>query len=92
MIDTERLKDEVSVFDLLNEIGATCRSDRKVFCPFCHDAYSRNPGASVTADGSWYTCWVCGVKGDVIELAKLHLGVDFKEACEWLEGLIVQAR
>ena len=85
MVDTERLKDEVSVWDLLTEIGATTTKDGKVYCPFCYDAYSRNPGASVTKDGQHYTCWVCGLSGDVITLAQTHLVTDFKEACEWLE-------
>lgn len=85
MVDVDRLKDNISVFDVLNELGATVRQDRRVFCVFCADQFSRNPGASVTADGCHYTCWVCGLSGDIITLTEAHLVSDFKDACEWLE-------
>jgi DNA primase len=87
MVDVDRLKDNISVWDVLNEIGATTTKGGRVFCPFCADSYSRNPGASVTADGEHYTCWVCGLSGDIITLAEAHLLSDFKEACEWLERI-----
>ena len=85
MVDTDRLKDNISVWDVLNEIGATTTKGGKVYCMFCADMVSRNPGASVTPDGAHYQCWVCGLSGDIFTLAQAHLLTGFKEAAEWLE-------
>jgi len=85
LVDVDRLKQEIDVWMVLDEVGAQ-RRGRKVFCPWCADAFSRNPGASVTPDDSFYKCFVCGFGGDIIGLAREHLGpsTTFKEACAWL--------
>ena len=83
-IDVDRIKDNVDVWMVLDEIGVR-RYGHRVFCPFCHDAMSRNPGASVTRDGEYFVCWVCDVRGDVIALAQEYQQTDFVSACRWLE-------
>lgn len=86
MVNKERLKDNITVWDVLEELGAArgARANR-VYCPFCHDATSDNPDANVYGFGERYHCFVCGLDGDIITLAQEYLHADFVDACEWLE-------
>lgn len=60
--------------------GSTLRTR----CPFHED---KNPSATTYAVDGYFFCGsaVCGVQGDIVELAKIHLSTeDTREAMQWL--------
>ena len=53
----------------------------KSLCPFHADSH---PSLSFSRSKNMYHCFVCGAKGDTIDLVMRHLRLDFCEACRWL--------
>lgn len=90
MIDTRALKDEIPMYDVLDEIGAKMYSPVPlaqqvgVWCPFCHDRDSEHPGASINTLKDLYYCFVCGFGGDIITVAMEYNHQSFEDACKWL--------
>ncbi len=86
------LKERVSVEDLVVHLGGDVQYAyggwAKVLCPF-HD--DRRPSAEISPDGDFFRCWACGVKGDVVDLAKVAGKTDTRGAIAWLqENLLTQ--
>lgn len=86
------LKEDISIEDMLLEIGARVQTsfgysnEKPVWCPFCTDIASNNPGATVNVFKGLFHCFVCGVGGDIITLARIHLETeDTRAAMKWLE-------
>lgn len=90
----EDLKDDISIEMVLRELGVSSArgswSDwEAVNCPF-HD--DRNASASMNCQLGLFKCHACdapcpdtGKAGDIIDVAKYHLGTDsFTEALDWL--------
>jgi DNA primase len=90
----DRIKEAVDMETVILEAGGTVQPSygdwAKCICPF-HD--DRVASASVNIVAGAFTCHACGVKGDVIDVAKLYLelteGGDhlFSRAMSWLEEL-----
>lgn len=54
----------------------------KILCPFHDDT---NPSGSVSIDQQRFTCFTCGIKGDVIDIVMDYESLDgVKEALDWL--------
>lgn len=96
MTELERLKERISVIDVLERVGAVLPWDAPkgfwgddeapFFCPFCDDAGSKKPaGRANTMKNLWH-CWSCGRGGSVIDAAMYFLGPDANAArgVEWL--------
>jgi DNA primase len=47
-----------------------------------HD--DRNPSFAARSSSNRFTCYACSVNGDVIDLVKAMMGLDFVQACNWL--------
>nr|HEJ2538539.1 toprim domain-containing protein [Pseudomonas aeruginosa] len=89
-IDYERLLNSVSIDDVANRLGMTLIKTSayqfKTLCPF-HD--DKSPSLLIDTNRSsgrqHYYCFACGAHGDVIDLVKEQLNLDFKNAVEWLD-------
>ena len=59
-------------------------SRHKCLCPFHDDSH---PSLSFKVSRNTFRCFVCGASGGTIDLVMRYLGMDFKGACRWLQGL-----
>lgn len=93
-IDFERLREDISIGEVLAYLGSAPPSGRagwsdwvSMNCPFCTD---RNGSASVNRRLGRFLCHQCGAPrdekaGDIVDLAMFELNTkDTKEAVEWL--------
>ena len=78
-----RLKDGLSGRQVAERLGLRGRG-RRFFCPACQSDGGKTPDLSVSDFG--FSCFKCGVKGDLIALVQLVNGADFKAATSWLAG------
>jgi P4 family phage/plasmid primase-like protien len=89
-IDTEALKARtdivlvVSAFVALKKLGAEYRGR----CPF--HSPDNNPSFYVVPAKGLYHCFSCGASGDIINFLQEKEGIDFKSACERLNGGAVE--
>lgn len=58
---------------------------RRLFCPSCQSdgAPHKSPDLAVMDKG--FICHKCGLKGDLLKLIEVAVGLDFKGAVAWLE-------
>ena len=86
-IDTDRLKRDCPLLDVVAHYGITLRQSGQTWvgrCPFHRDG--GRPNFHVYADtNSWY-CFRCGLGGDVIRFVQKMEDVDFRQAVERLMG------
>jgi len=97
-------KNSVDILDVLVKIGGRVGYARghgwwddevPVWCPFCEDQSSRKPAGRANTTKQVYHCWACGFGGDVITIAKKHLGFAgpgshaYSAAVKWLEEEVV---
>lgn len=88
-IDYEKLLQSVSIEDVAKRLGMslqeTGHNQSKALCPFHND---KSPSLLVDSSRDkgrqHYYCFSCGAHGDVIDLVKEKLNLNFKEAVEWL--------
>lgn len=64
-------------FNLSRTGGGRCRLP---------DHEDSNPSFSVRLATNRFVCFSCGRRGSVIDLVKIMEGIDFVEACRWLEA------
>lgn len=92
MRSISRLKEEISIVDVLDEIGVYVpyRSGWvSVRCPFHGD---RTASAGVNPIDGRFKCHACDAQGDIIDLAKLHLDTDeLRVAKDWLEKTFISS-
>jgi len=88
-IDTDKLLSSVNIDDVAKRLGLELKAESSsrymAKCPFHNDKTasllidtSRNQGRQ------HYHCFGCGVNGDAIELVKELLGLEFRQAIDWL--------
>lgn len=53
----------------------------RCLCPFHNDTH---PSLSLNVRRNTFRCFVCGASGGTIDLVMRHLGIGFREACQWL--------
>lgn len=90
------VKAQVDIVVLIEQLGGRVEGERHwggrtlrwipTACPFHMDQVA---SASINQEAGRFTCHGCGVRGDVIDLAKMHLGIEGKEdatqkALDWL--------
>ena len=87
MINMDDLRERVDIVAVIgSRIPLTRRGQQyAAICPFHAD---KNPSFFVTPHKKSYYCFGCGATGDVVEFVERFDGIQFKEACELLQGPI----
>ena len=80
----QRVLDATDIVDVVGEFVDLKRKGVRYIglCPFHDDHHATN--FSVYPGKQCYTCFACGVKGDVVKLLKEHEGMNFPDAIRWL--------
>jgi DNA primase len=91
MIDNneiKELKSSLSITVVAKRLGLSVeRGHFRCFFPEHHAYGDRTPSVSINEEKGYFKCFVCeSVKGDVISLVQMYLGVNFAEAVKWLKG------
>ncbi|MCL2102209.1 MAG: toprim domain-containing protein, partial [Fibromonadales bacterium] len=86
--EIKRLKSELSITVVAQRLGLNVARGRfRCIFPERHAHGDRTPSVSINEEKGYFRCFVCdNVKGDVISLVQLALGVPFLEAVKWLKG------
>lgn len=99
LYDIGNIKARHDILDVAERLGleivrhGPLRSTARCFRQDKHLHGDKNPSAVIDRENQIYRCWVCYDKPlDVIDLVCDFLGVDFREACEWLEKGYVEPR
>lgn len=79
----ERIKERLNIVDIIGQYVKLTRAgvNHKGCCPFHHE---KTPSFFVSESRQTFTCFGCGVKGDVIEFVKQYERLDFREALKVL--------
>lgn len=99
-IDLEKLFRSVSIENVAASLGMELRPESPTkfmaLCPFHKD---KNPSLLIDSSRErglqHFHCFACGEHGDVIDLVKQRLGLDFLDAANWLantSGVSIAAR
>lgn len=88
----ENLKNQVNIVDVVGRTLPLKRSgsNYKGCCPFHNE---KTPSFIVSEQKQIFTCFGCGVSGDVIEYVKRYYNLDFSEAVEKIaaeEGITLE--
>lgn len=86
--EIKKLKSELSVTAVAQRLGLNAAKGRfRCIFPERHAHGDRTPSVSINEEKGYFRCFVCdNVKGDVISLVQLTLGVSFGEAVKWLKS------
>jgi DNA primase len=86
--EIQELKSALSVTAVAKRLGLNVEHRRfRCFFPERHAHGDRTPSVSINEAKGYFRCFVCDdVKGDVIDLVRLSLGISFQQAIEWLKG------
>jgi len=89
MTNTETIKDRLGIVDLARQLGleVTGRNTAKCFNKTAHKNGDKHPSLSFDIKTNRFTCFACGVKGDIFDLYGQVRGVEFKQAVEELGNL-----
>ncbi len=84
-VDVQGIRDRHPIDDVIGRAVDLKRSGRELrgLCPF-HD--ERSPSFYVVPQKQMFHCFGCGARGDVIGFVMRFQAVDFRQACELLEG------
>lgn len=72
---------EIAVEEVTRRLGINVRR-HSALCPF-HDDH--HPSLAFNIHRNTWRCYVCDVWGGPIDLVKKSLGLNFKDACRWME-------
>ncbi len=86
--EIKELKSSLSITAVAKRLGLNVeRGHFRCLFPERHAHGDRTPSVSINEAKGYFRCFVCNdVKGDVIELVRLSLGMSFPEAIKWLRG------
>jgi DNA primase len=81
--DIDTLRQQADIVAVVGDYTTLKRAGRsfKGLCPFHTE---RTPSFTVTPDGNFYTCFGCGVSGDIYDFLMRIEGLEFPEAVEAL--------
>jgi len=81
-------KSSLSITVVAKRLGLHVERGRfRCFHPERHAHGDRTPSVSINEEKGYFKCFVCeDVKGDVISLVQMYLGINFTEALKWLKG------
>lgn len=57
----------------------------RFFCPVCQSDGASHKTPDLAVRGKGFCCFKCGLKGDLLKLVEVALGLDFQKAVQWLE-------
>jgi DNA primase len=79
--DVDALRQQADILAVVGDYTTLKRAGRsyKGLCPFHTE---RTPSFNVTPDGNFYTCFGCGVSGDIYDFLMRIEGLSFPEAVE----------
>lgn len=79
----ERIKERLNIVDIVGQYVKLTRAgiNHKGCCPFHHE---KTPSFFVSEQRQTFTCFGCGVKGDMIEFVQQFERLDFREALKVL--------
>lgn len=72
---------EIAVEEVARRLGINVRR-HSALCPFHND---HHPSLAFNIHKNTWRCYVCDIWGGPIDLVKKNLGLEFKDACRWLE-------
>jgi len=86
--EKKELKDSLSITVVAKRLGINVVRGRfRCFFPERHAHGDRTPSVSINEEKGFFKCFVCeDVKGDVISLVRMSLGLGFENAVKWLRG------
>jgi len=84
--EIQELKSSLSITAVAKKLGLNVAQGKfRCLFPERHAHGDRTPSVSINEEKGYFKCFVCeDVKGDVISLARLALGISFPKAIEWL--------
>ena len=90
-LSIDYIKRTVGIRTLLAHYGATLPKDRSsvwqsIPCPFHAD---KHPSASFNDKFGQFNCFVCDIKGDVIDVVQQHEGLTIKESLTWISQTLL---
>ncbi len=79
----KKIKDRVNIVDIIGSFIKIERAgiNHKACCPFHHE---KTPSFFVSEQRQTFTCFGCGLKGDVIEFVKMYEHMEFKDALRYV--------
>ena len=83
MIDKEVLK-RLEIFDVATRLHLQHRNGILRCIHPNHEDH--HPSMSLNRKTNTFKCFACGCQGDIIKLVEISKGIDFKEACQWLNN------
>jgi DNA primase len=86
--EIQELKTSLSITVVAKRLGINVEQGRfRCFFSERHAHGDRTPSVSINEAKGYFKCFVCNdVKGDVISLVQMYLGIGFKEAINWLKS------
>ena len=86
--EIQDLKSSLSITVVAKRLGLSVERGRfRCFFPERHAHGDRTPSVSINEEKGYFKCFVCeNVKGDVISLVQMYLGIKFTDAVNWLKG------
>ena len=81
----------VPISSVARDLGIKLTRSGSAHCPLPDHADSE-PSFSIRQATNRFRCFGCGHSGSVIDLVMLTLGLEFVEACRWLEGRYLGSR
>lgn len=89
MTRAERIRNHVRIAQVLYDYGYNVQPvdrEQQFSCDLHGDGRDSKPSARVYPDSGSFHCFACGMSRDAISLVKEKEGVEFKEACTFLEA------
>ena len=82
----ELINDTVSIADVVSDLDLDLERNGRHLQGDCPTGHRSQGGKCfyVSTEGNYFTCFKCGVGGDVVDLVKLVEGLEFREAIRWI--------
>lgn len=84
--DAEQIRARYRISDIAARFGAQLKPDGAEWRGCCCFHQERTPSFTVYGNPQKFYCFGCQAHGDVIDFVRELCGVDFREACEILDG------
>ncbi len=81
--DLSRFTQDISIKDVFAELGLENSTRKNIPCP-SPDHADKRPSAHIYTDRNICRCFSCNRSFDTIDMVKMTLGADWREACDFL--------
>ncbi|MCB9059043.1 MAG: toprim domain-containing protein [Calditrichae bacterium] len=79
----------IEIFDIAQKVGFDYLKPGKKLYKCINSQHHKNgdkaPSLSIRQDGYFFNCFTCGIKGNVVEFAKISLNMDKESVFKWLK-------